>query len=45
MAPGFGQELALASYGCTCILSIQINCAELVNDFACIEMYGKSSLG
>ena len=31
MAPGVGQELALASHRWTCILIIQINCAEHVN--------------
>jgi len=31
MAPCSGQELALASYRWTCILIIQINCAEQVN--------------
>ena len=31
MTPGVGQELALASYRWTCILIIQINCAEQVN--------------
>jgi hypothetical protein len=43
MAPWFGQELALASYGWYYI--IKINCAEQINDFACIEMYSKIILG